>query len=125
MRIRLNFWWTQRFAVLLGGLLASPLQAEAPVAVEAPMKAKPVLPADVAPRTLFSFETPEAARRWQTVNDGVMGGRSDGRFQVNPEGNLEFFGMLSLENNGGFASVRSLGTKLGLARGRAGGPVSG
>ena len=30
---------------------------------------------------------------------------------------MEFFGTLSLENNGGFASVRSRGNKLGLQRG--------
>lgn len=34
-------------------------------------------------RTLFSFDSPESAERWQTVNDGVMGGRSDGRFKIN------------------------------------------
>ena len=29
---------------------------------------------------LFRFDKPNSARPWQTVNDGVMGGRSDGRF---------------------------------------------
>ncbi len=56
---------------------------------------------------LFTFNTPEAASQWQTVNDGVMGGRSDGRFTVNDEQRMEFYGTLSLENNGGFASIRS------------------
>jgi len=41
------------------------------------------------------------------VNDGVMGGVSDGRFRITDEGTLQFFGTLSLENNGGFASVRT------------------
>jgi monofunctional biosynthetic peptidoglycan transglycosylase len=41
------------------------------------------------------------------VNDGVMGGRSEGTFRVNRNGILEFYGNLSLENRGGFASVRS------------------
>ena len=70
--------------------------------------------ADEANRTLFSFDTPDSARRWQTVNDGVMGGRSDGRFRINQQQHMEFYGTLSLENNGGFASVRSRGTNLGL-----------
>jgi monofunctional biosynthetic peptidoglycan transglycosylase len=58
-------------------------------------------------RPLFGFTGPEAAQQWQAVNDGVMGGVSDGRFRITPESTLEFFGTLSLENNGGFASVRT------------------
>src|SRR5210317_35617 len=58
-------------------------------------------------RILFKFDKPDAAKPWQTVNDGVMGGRSDGRFRINEDKYMEFFGTLSLENNGGFASVRS------------------
>ena len=42
---------------------------------------------------------------WQAVNDGVMGGVSVGRM-VATERSLRFEGELSLENNGGFASVR-------------------
>ena len=56
---------------------------------------------------LLDFTGSEAAEKWQAVNDGVMGGVSDGRFKVTPEKTLEFFGNLSLENNGGFASVRT------------------
>ena len=67
-------------------------------------------------RVLFNFENADAARQWQTVNDGVMGGRSDGRFKINEDKNMEFFGTLSLENNGGFASVRSREAKLGLEK---------
>lgn len=66
---------------------------------------------------LFTFAKADAARPWQTVNDGVMGGRSVGRFRINEDQNLEFFGTLSLENNGGFASVRARGTQLGLENG--------
>ena len=68
-------------------------------------------------RVLFTFDRPDAAKPWQTVNDGVMGGRSVGRFKVNEDKKMEFFGTLSLENNGGFASVRSSGTTLGLKQG--------
>ena len=34
-----------------------------------------------------------------------MGGVSDGRFRMTERQTLEFYGTLSLENNGGFASV--------------------
>ena len=74
-------------------------------------------PAEAATRVLFSFNDPESTRQWQTVNDGVMGGRSDGRFRINQYKNLEFFGNLSLANNGGFASVRSRGSLLNLKSG--------
>ncbi len=58
-------------------------------------------------RPLFDFAGPEAAHQWQAVNDGVMGGVSDGRFRIAPDKIMEFFGTLSLENNGGFASLRT------------------
>ncbi len=32
--------------------------------------------------TLFAFASPDAAAAWQDVNDGVMGGVSDGRFRI-------------------------------------------
>ena len=44
---------------------------------------------------------------WQAINDGVMGGISTGRMVESAAG-LRFEGELSLENNGGFASVRRL-----------------
>ncbi len=44
---------------------------------------------------------------WRAVNDGVMGGISTGAMSVHEHG-LLFAGELSLENNGGFASVRRL-----------------
>ena len=65
-------------------------------------------------RVLFDFNTPDSARQWQTVNDGVMGGRSDGKFRITKDKSMQFFGTLSLENNGGFASVRSRRIKLDL-----------
>jgi NADH dehydrogenase [ubiquinone] 1 alpha subcomplex assembly factor 1 len=70
-------------------------------------------------RVLFEFANPAASRDWQTVNDGVMGGISDGRFKITENKTLEFYGSLSLENNGGFASVRSRPKKLGLEAGDA------
>ena len=68
-------------------------------------------------RLVLDFAGPEAAQRWQAVNDGVMGGVSDGRFRITEEDTLEFFGTLSLANNGGFASVRTKPTELGIKAG--------
>lgn len=45
--------------------------------------------------------------RWTSVNDVVMGGVSDSLMQVLEDGTGVFAGHLSLENNGGFASVRA------------------
>ena len=46
-------------------------------------------------RVLFDFSKPDAAQAWQPVNDGVMGGVSDGRFKITDQGTMEFFGTLS------------------------------
>ncbi len=43
---------------------------------------------------------------WYAVNDGVMGGRSQGVVSYQDDV-LHFEGSVSFENNGGFASVRS------------------
>ena len=66
---------------------------------------------------VLDFAGPDAAQKWQAVNDGVMGGVSDGRFRITDEKTLEFFGTLSLENNGGFASVRTKPTNLDIQAG--------
>ena len=65
-------------------------------------------------RVVFDFSKPDAAKAWVNVNDGVMGGVSDGRFKITDNKTMEFYGKLSLENNGGFASVRSRPTKVNL-----------
>lgn len=80
------------------------------------MVSSPLMAAD-NDRVLFSSDKAEVARQWQTVNDGVMGGRSDGRLKINESARMEFYGTLSLANNGGFASVRSRGANLGLTKG--------
>lgn len=73
--------------------------------------------AEDAPQTLFDFTGADAAKEWQNVNDGVMGGVSEGKFKITDKATLEFFGTLSLENNGGFASVRTKAKKLGFEKG--------
>jgi monofunctional biosynthetic peptidoglycan transglycosylase len=73
--------------------------------------------AEDTPQSLFDFTGADAAREWQTVNDNVMGGVSEGRFRITDRKTLEFFGTLSLQNNGGFASVRTKAKKLGFEQG--------
>ncbi len=73
--------------------------------------------AEDTPTTLFDFTGADAAKEWQTVNDGVMGGVSEGEFKITDKKTMEFFGTLSLKNNGGFASVRTKAKKLGLEKG--------
>lgn len=75
--------------------------------------------AEEALEPLLDFTRPDAAQQWQAVNDGVMGGVSEGRFRVTPDKTMEFFGRLSLENNGGFASVRTKPAALGIEAGDA------
>lgn len=55
---------------------------------------------------LYQFDKNSPTRDWRVVDDGVMGGRSSGNFYVNESGNGVFEGFVSLENNGGFSSVR-------------------
>lgn len=57
--------------------------------------------------TLVSFEQSDSVEDWFVVNDGVMGGVSEGVVSLSNEGTLLFSGKLSLENNGGFTSIRS------------------
>ena len=65
---------------------------------------------------LFDFTEADAPKQWQTVNDGVMGGVSEGKFKITDAKTMEFFGTLSLANNGGFASVRTKAKKLSLEK---------
>lgn len=58
------------------------------------------------PMILFDFTTTADISAWRTVDDTVMGGRSDGRFRLNEAGHGEYSGHVSLENNGGFSSLR-------------------
>jgi len=55
---------------------------------------------------LFDFSSSEARDGWRVINDSVMGGLSHALLQPAAE-NTEFSGMISLQNNGGFALVRS------------------
>ncbi len=56
---------------------------------------------------LFDFNSPSPGPAWQPINDSVMGGCSLGEASLLPNGGMRFSGEVSLENNGGFASLRS------------------
>lgn len=72
---------------------------------ERPVYSQPVT---AGPRTLMTFSGSADEPSWTAVNDGVMGGLSQGGPKI-AEGQLFFSGTLSLANNGGFSSVRTTG----------------
>jgi NADH dehydrogenase [ubiquinone] 1 alpha subcomplex assembly factor 1 len=58
-------------------------------------------------KVLFDFTDPNAADAWRAIDDRVMGGISRSALRSDPAGYAMFTGEVSLERNGGFASVRS------------------
>jgi monofunctional biosynthetic peptidoglycan transglycosylase len=58
-------------------------------------------------KILFTFDNPLPQDLWSSTNDTVMGGRSQSWMSINANGKAFFAGSVSLENNGGFASIRS------------------
>ena len=57
--------------------------------------------------TFADFADQEVRLQWGVTNDDVMGGVSTSKISVSKENVLIFSGEVSLENNGGFASLRS------------------
>ena len=55
---------------------------------------------------IFNFKKNTNINRWYTTNDDVMGGVSNSRMNLDENGNGVFTGVVSTENNGGFAMVR-------------------
>jgi len=56
--------------------------------------------------SIFEFNKKADISNWSVVDDVVMGGRSSGNFYLDNEGHGIFEGKVSLENNGGFSSLR-------------------
>ncbi|MCX6866387.1 MAG: CIA30 family protein [Verrucomicrobia bacterium] len=73
------------------------------------------LPLFAAQQDLATFAAADSLKLWTSVNDGVMGGVSKGGFKRTEQGTLVFSGDISLENNGGFASIRTQERKLDLS----------
>jgi NADH dehydrogenase [ubiquinone] 1 alpha subcomplex assembly factor 1 len=65
-------------------------------------------------RVLFDFTDPNATNAWRAIDDRVMGGVSRSTLRHDAVGHAVFEGTLSLERNGGFASVRSSPGERGL-----------
>lgn len=55
--------------------------------------------------SIYTFTKQSKLDNWMIVNDIVMGGQSVSSFGLNDQGHGVFQGRVSLENNGGFASL--------------------
>ncbi len=55
---------------------------------------------------IFDFTKDAGTQNWYVVDDTVMGGVSAGKMGVDNEGHGLFQGHVSLDNNGGFSSIR-------------------
>ena len=66
---------------------------------------EPTMPPS-ANRTLVQFSRADGLAGWHVENDDVMGGRSQSRLALDAAGNAVFAGTISLENDGGFASIQ-------------------
>jgi monofunctional biosynthetic peptidoglycan transglycosylase len=81
--------------------------------VEAGTGDKSALPVSETPGfAIFDFEAGE--KNWYTVDDDVMGGVSSSTVDISNSGVLTFSGNMSLENNGGFASITSAWAPMNL-----------
>jgi hypothetical protein len=58
-------------------------------------------------RVLFDFTAAATVDEWTSIDDRVMGGLSRSHLRHDPAGHAVFEGTVSLERNGGFASIRS------------------
>lgn len=67
-------------------------------------------------KVLFDFRQPEQTEAWYPVDDRVMGGISESAFEPSENNTAVFTGRVSLENNGGFASVRMESETFDLSR---------
>ena len=65
-------------------------------------------------QTIYDFNKNETFNNWMIINDDVMGGVSNSNLSVDQNGNAVFFGNISLDYNGGFASIRHIFPKFNL-----------
>ncbi len=66
----------------------------------------------------INFGKTKSGTNWLVINDGVMGGLSDSK-AVLLNNSILFDGNVSLENNGGFASLRSERSNIDLSKARS------
>jgi len=65
-----------------------------------------ILVMNISTSSIYDFSKNSSPKDWRIIDDGVMGGLSQGSFLIDAAGNGVFQGDVSLENNGGFSSVR-------------------
>jgi hypothetical protein len=66
-------------------------------------------------KEIYAFTAQSKVNEWRIVNDDVMGGISESSIACTAAGHGLFSGHVSLENNGGFASIQ-LNTRIQLAK---------
>jgi len=66
-------------------------------------------------KLITDFQSTDERKNWRIVNDVVMGGISRSEMLMSTDSIAVFKGSLSLENNGGFASVRTFPTNYNLS----------
>ena len=64
---------------------------------------------------IFNFSSDSNPKQWKVVDDVVMGGISSSRFSIDNNGHGNFSGHVSLENNGGFSSVRYQSNQMNIS----------
>ena len=75
-----------------------------------------VLVSSLSSHIIFDFNKNSSISNWIVVDDVVMGGKSSGNFQLNKDGKGVFSGKISLDNNGGFSSVKYGFNKLNIEK---------
>jgi len=66
-------------------------------------------------KTIIDFSAPHDRDIWETINDVVMGGLSESGVSITENRTALFQGVVSLENNGGFSSMRTHPGKFDLS----------
>ncbi|MDH3999374.1 MAG: CIA30 family protein [Desulfuromonadales bacterium] len=66
--------------------------------------------------TVIEFDSAETVTPWSAIDDRIMGGASQSDPQYIDGVGLRFCGVVSLENDGGFASIRSEGMGCDLSK---------
>ena len=65
---------------------------------------------------IFDFDHNTNLNDWKIIDDVVMGGKSNGKFTIDNDGNGVFSGDVSIENNGGFSSLRYQFNKINTSK---------
>ena len=63
---------------------------------------------DQQEKPMYEFKNADEIDSWLIINDGVMGGLSKSEIVLSDNNTAIFKGSVSLENNGGFASTRTV-----------------